>query len=121
LPATAEPPIEAKDTCRFPWSEPPGNVRANAAAGLVRKRGLTGPRGLHFLGLGTFLAGDYLENDFLALVQRFEPIPKNCRMMYEYILTTILGDKAQAFLIVPPFHFSSGHIESPESLRNTAE
>jgi hypothetical protein len=54
-------------------------------------------------------------------MQRFEPIPKDCRVMNEHILTTVLGNEAQAFLIVPPFHFASGHIESPEYfLRVTA-
>jgi len=76
-------------------------------------------RRLHLLRLRAFFAAHDLENDLLALVQRFESIPKYCRMVHEHILTAVLGNKAQAFLIVPPFHFASGHILSPECFEGT--
>src|SRR5579864_6828734 len=70
------------------------------------------PRGLcplYFLGLGTFLAGDDFENDFITFTQGLEAFSQDCSVMHKNILPRILGDEAQALHIVPPFDFAFSH------------
>ena len=65
---------------------------------------------LHILGLGPFIAIDYLETDVFSFVQGFVPLPQNRRMVDENILSGLLGDKTETAFVVEPFDFSTGHI-----------
>src|SRR5262245_3995916 len=64
---------------------------------------------LHVFCLRAFLTHDHLEGDLLPLVQGFEAFTQDGRVMDKNILTAVLGNKAQALLVVPPFDFAFSH------------
>ena len=48
-------------------------------------------------------------------MQGFKAVSHDRRVVDKYVLATILSDKPEAFLIVPPFDFAFSHKPSPES------
>ena len=54
----------------------------------------------------SFLTIDNLEADAITLGQRFESLCLNSGMMHEYILTSILLDKAKPLCIIKPLYCS---------------
>src|SRR5258708_26625944 len=64
---------------------------------------------LDVLGFWTFVAGDDVEVDIFPFVQDFETGSDDRRVMHKNILSCILGDEAEPFFIIPPFHFATGH------------
>ena len=57
----------------------------------------------------TFLAIDNFKTYTLSLGQRFKTLCLNSGMMHEYILTSILFDKAKSFRIIKPLYCSFCH------------
>jgi hypothetical protein len=64
---------------------------------------------LDFLSLRPLLTGHYLEDYFVALVQRLEAFAEYCRVMDKYILANFLSNETQALFVVPPFDFAFSH------------
>src|SRR5437016_618054 len=75
---------------------------------MLRRAGLARDA-LHILGLGPFVAVDYLKTDVFSFVQGFVALPQNRRMVDENILSGFLGDKTETAFVVEPFDFSTGH------------
>src|SRR5688500_5762370 len=70
----------------------------------------SGPSSLDVEGLRAFIARDEVELDRFAFDQGFVSAPEDTGMMNEYILSRVPGDKAEAPLVIEPFHFSARHI-----------
>jgi hypothetical protein len=77
---------------------------------------------LNLLGLRTFLASDNVKNDLVTLAKGFETFSEYSGVMNEDVLSRLLGNETQAFLVVPPFNFAFSHnyllnaFDSPEHL-----
>jgi hypothetical protein len=69
---------------------------------------------LYFLGLGTFFTGDDVKDDLVAFSKGFETFSEYRGVMDKHILSRFLGNKSQAFFIIPPFNFAFSHSLSPE-------
>src|SRR6185369_14091538 len=61
------------------------------------------------LGLEALVPAGDLEFNAVPLVQRFVSLALNGRMVHEYILTTVLGDKTKTLLVLKPLHSSLSH------------
>jgi hypothetical protein len=64
---------------------------------------------LDFFGFRAFFASHNVEDNLVALVQRFESLPEYSGVMNKYILARFLGDETQALFVVPPFNFAFSH------------
>ena len=64
---------------------------------------------LNLLGFRALLASDNVENDLVTLPKGLETVSEYSGVMHEDILSRLLGNKTQAFLIVPPFNFAFSH------------
>jgi len=84
------------------------SIRAWSAAPAQRTR-LRRLRALDVLGFGSLVTGDNIEENLIALIQRFKALPDNGRMMNEHILAGLLGYETEPFFVVPPFYFTTGH------------
>ena len=60
----------------------------------------------YVFGLEPFLALGYFHGYGLTFIEGFVPVNLNGCMMYEYILSVFLFNKAEAFFIIEPFYFS---------------
>jgi len=80
--------------------------------GLAGGARLLCPGSMNVRGLGPFLAGYNIEDDFFTFVEGFETSSEDCRMMYKNILSGFLRDEAKSFFVIPPFYFSTGHSSS---------
>jgi hypothetical protein len=61
------------------------------------------------LGFEAFIALDDLELDLFALVQGFEALAEDGRVMDEDVLPGFFDDEAEAFLIIKPLDLATGH------------
>jgi hypothetical protein len=75
---------------------------------------------LNILGLWAFFSRNYLEDDFLALVQGLEALSQDSRVVDKHILASLLSNEPKALLIVPPFDFTFSHKPSPESFEGAS-
>jgi hypothetical protein len=73
-------------------------------------------RTVNVLGFQPFVTGNDFERDHFTLVQSFEPPAHDRRVMHEYVLPGIIGDKAKPFFVIEPLNFTTCHIISPEGL-----
>src|SRR5688572_32246488 len=72
---------------------------------------------LNVLGFQALAAINDFEVDDFALVQRLETVSEDGRVVDENVLTRILSDEPEAFLVVKPLDFAAGHNVSPVSYR----
>ena len=80
----------------------PMKLRARLPSGLLLGA-------MNVLRLQAFCAFDNLKVDYLPFVQGFETLALNGGVMYEYILTGLLGDETKPLFIVEPLDFATGH------------
>ena len=64
---------------------------------------------LDVLGFQPFVAGRDFEGNRFSLIQGFITLTQDGGVMNKNILSRILGNKAEAFFVVEPFHFAAGH------------
>jgi hypothetical protein len=73
-------------------------------------------------GSRTFLAVNDIELDPSTLGKRLESLALDCRMMYEYILSTVLLNKTKTLRIIKPLYSTFDHflllLENRFRLRN---
>ncbi len=72
---------------------------------------------LNILSFQAFAAIDDFKVDDFALVQRLETVSEDGRVVDENVLTRLLSDEPEAFLVVKPLDFAAGHNVSPVSYR----
>jgi hypothetical protein len=64
---------------------------------------------LDVLGFKPFVTRDNIEGHFVTFIQGFEARTRDGRVMHEYVLPGILGDKAKPFFVVEPLDFATSH------------
>lgn len=66
---------------------------------------------LDIFGFWPFVAGDYIEVDRFAFVQRLESLALNRGMMDKHILSRLLHDESKPLLVIKPLYFTASHNE----------
>ena len=68
---------------------------------------------LNILSFQAFTAINDFKVDEFALVQGLETVPEDGRVVDENVLTRLLSDEPEAFLVVKPLDAASGHVPQP--------
>jgi hypothetical protein len=89
--------------------------RRKSSTGQWKKTARLGLGALDVLGLQTLVAGNDVERDRFAFVQRFEASPQDGCVMNKHILPRLLGDEAEPFFVIEPLYFATCHILSPDN------
>jgi len=64
---------------------------------------------MNILGFKSLVARDDVEGDFFTFIQRLKSGPSNGRVVHENVLTGILGDETETFLVIEPLYFATSH------------